>query len=226
MKAEHRHELQKNELADWLGRVIEAIKTGNRSTYVSILVGSLAIFLVLIWLYNRTPSNSPGKATVWTNLGGATGVKELEQVAEQNHGTMPARTAWYEVARILYSEGVRDLVAADTRAEAITKLEKVREIYQKLVTESAKEPLLNQEALLWNALAEESLIGATKQGDSSQPLGSVDRAIELYEKLVKEYPGSPAADAAAKRLKDLRDNRKNIESFYTAMNEEAKKISK
>jgi hypothetical protein len=226
MKAEQRHELQKNELANWIGRVVIAIKTGPRSTYVGILVGCVAIFLFLIWWWNSNSTPAAGKATVWTSLSGTSGVKELEQLAEQHPKTMAARTAWYEVARAQYAEGVRDLMAADTRADAIAKLQKVREIYQKLVSESAKDPILNQEALLWSALAEESLIGASTADKPSESIGSVDRAIELYDQLVKNHPGTPSAETATKRLKDLKDNRKNVESFYAKLNEEAKKSSK
>ena len=74
--------------------------------------------------------------------------------------------------------------------------------------------ILQQEALLGMAKAEESLIGVD---------GSIDQAIGYYQELAAKYSESFQGQAAKERAEALTQNKKQIESFYVKLNQQASK---
>jgi hypothetical protein len=217
MKAEHRKELQTNELADWLGRTYQSVKSGNRNYWIGgvIVVAVAAVIGYFVYQYNTAPSAS---IAALMKLQTANTVQDLEKIAQENTGTVPARTARFEVARILYQEGVRDLPSAG-RSEAIGKLTKARGLYQQLADECRDSPVLAQEAVMWQARIEESLSGASDPEKPNTRAGSIDEAIQLYQKLALMQPESFETKAAAERAKFLQDNKSKIEAFYATLNQ-------
>src|SRR5262249_21837755 len=175
MKAEHRKELQTNELADWLGRTLQNIKSGNPT---HLMWGAVAVVLVGLlgwWIYNYAIRPSSKLEVLLKIQAAGADLKELEKIAkDKNSGTLPARTADFDLARILYQEGIRDLPAVELRTSAIAKLEQARDLYAQLETECRNEPVLAQEALMWKARAEEALIGAVNPDKPKEgPVGNI-----------------------------------------------------
>jgi len=233
MKAEHRKELQTNELADWLGRTVQNIKSGNRTHLMWGLLAVAIIGLAGYWIWEMS-SRPSSKLDVLLKIQGAgADVKELERIAkDKTSGALPARTAKFELARILYQEGIRDLPSVDLRASAIAKLEQARTQYEELENECGNEPVLAQEALMWKARSEEALIGAVNPDKPKDgPVGNIDRAIEYYQKLAamaaeKKTPETFETKAAAERAKLLQDKKSQIQDFYTKLNEQPSKLKK
>lgn len=225
MKAEHRKELQTNELADWLGRTYQSVKTGNRSYLVGGIIAVVCAGLLGYYFYHLNTGSSSSMAALM-KLQTANTVQDLEKIAQENPGSVPARTARFEVARILYQEGVRDLPSADGRAAALGKLVKARELYRQLADECRDSPVLAQEAVMWTARIEEALTGASDPEKPGAPLGSIDEAIKQYQKLAGMQPESFETKAAAERAKMLQENKSKIEAFYATLNQPAPKLKK
>lgn len=221
MKAEHRKELQTNELADWMGRNLDNLKTNKRSwttgAAIVLLVGG-AIAASVYFL--RGPS---GSAALWGKLNIATDTKELEKLAQEHPNTRVGRAALFEVARIQYQEGIRDLASPDLRPGALTKLQKARELYEQLAAECKDAPQLAQEALMWIAKIEEALINASLPEKPGEKLGDIDRALQAYQQLAQQTPETFQTKAAAERAKLLQDKRADFEAFYSKLNETASK---
>ncbi len=130
----------------------------------------------------------------------------LERLAEQKKGSMQARLARFQIARVYLAQGLRDFASkqpisfamGETKTfhdMAVEKLTKAVNLYQELVKESSDVPLLAQEALL-------------NSGKAYEALGDYAQAKDKYNALIKAYPKSPFAkeDAAAglKRVEDLK----------------------
>jgi len=221
MKAEHRKELQTNELADWMGRGLDSIKSDKRSWTTGVLIVLLvggAIGAAVYFL-----KGTGGSGDLWSKLNVATDTKELEKLAQDHPKTRVARAAHFEVARIQYQEGLHDLASPDLRASALTKLQKARELYEQLAGESKDSPQLSQEALMWIAKIDEALINATMPDKPGEKLSDVDRAIQSYQKLGQVTPETFQTKSAAERAKLLQDQRAEFEAFYTKLNEAASK---
>src|SRR5262245_50644340 len=122
MKAEHRKELQTNELADWLGRTAENVKSANR---MHMLLGLLAVVLACLigwWAWQVFSRDTVSGQLMMKVQAAGDNTKELEKIIDENRGTMAARTARFDLARIYYQEGIRDFTSPDLRVSAITKL--------------------------------------------------------------------------------------------------------
>jgi hypothetical protein len=310
MKAQKRHELHTNFLADRLGRILQSMKGGNRST-ASVLGWTfliLALATYALWQYSEWASQGR-RSEQWMVLSGAVhdfreGNEKLSKLAVSQRGTIPGRTARFEVARLDLQQGEEELRLS--RSEGIKNLVEARKLYKELSGECVDCPILAQEALMGIAKAEESLIGISypidqkefltnlpqarleslskiyrnrpigkaaasalneirnakdaskKSGESKETdpslkgfvddaidsannpvgmaassllddifdenfhnksLGSLDRALEYYGRLVRDFPQSPLGEAAAKRVDEITSNRKNIEDFYAELNQ-------
>jgi hypothetical protein len=228
MKAEHRKELQTNVLADHLGRMMTSLKSGSRSTALIFWISAavlIALVVVIVVMKNRSERS---RSALWTQLDVATStgnLSDLEQVAEKNPGTVQARTAQFQRARLLLEQGLNLLGSEQRREEAIKNIDEARSLYASLVDQCRDAPLLQQEALMGQAKAEESLIGIPGE-DSSPSGGTVERALELYQQLARDYPGSFQGKAAARRAEELSKNGEAIRRFYTELNQRYVKAKK
>lgn len=186
MKAAHRKELQTNALADRMGRLIETLKSGPKSTSV---VAWLFVFVALVavvgWRY-LGGSNPETESSRWLSLGTATHLpdpssasKGLDEIQAEERGSMQARAARVQLARLSLREGQENLAHADSekRKEALGKLRKARDLYEQLTRETADIPLLQQEALMGTAKAEEALAGVAGAD------GDFGRAVSYYQRL-------------------------------------------
>jgi len=185
MKAEHRKELEKNALADTLSKALEGLKRGpSRGTVIffSVILVLVLGFLGIRYFWNWSAQSNSSR---WLQLEEQPGVKELEQFAKDNSGTMPARIAQLQRARILLQESLPRLCAdfPEKRQEEQKKIAEAAEIFEKLADQSKDVPLLAQEALLSAAKAYESL-------------GQLDKAEKAYKTLESRYGQSGIAREA------------------------------
>lgn len=234
MKAEHRKELHTNVLADRLGRLIQTVRGGPKSTPVIIWVFlGLAVLAVGFWYYFAS-SGKAERSAQWAKLDQATStamaagdrqefLKELSQIAKDGKGTMPGRAARFQEARFLLQQGLQyqfaEFKTEEARQNALESLEEARRLYRQLATESQDVPLLAQEALMGAATAEEALIGVPQEKNAEESRGNLDQAIADYEKLASSYPDSSQGKAARKRADDLREHRQQWQDFYAQINQ-------
>jgi hypothetical protein len=229
MKAEHRRELHTNLLADRMGRLVQGMRGTNRSTsvYVWVFLG-VAVVTYAVWQYAMVAGSS-GRSAEWTSLdaamqGGEDG-SQLGKLANENAGTIPGRTARFVLARLKFKDG-QDKLSSIDRTRAIESLVEARKEYEKLAGESADAPLLEQEALLAVAKAEEMLASSPDPDNPGKMLGSLDRALEFYRRLATRFPGSPAGKDAAERAELLSTKQAEVARFYQELEELAGPKSK
>src|SRR5438876_4770709 len=144
MKAKHRHELHTNLLADRLGRLLQSMRGGTRSS-ASLLTWAfvvLAVATYALWQYSATAGQSE-RSGQWITLADAVrdpaqGEAALIGMAGSATGTIPGRSARFEVARLKQQIGNESLCARgdpDKKKNAIIQLVEARDLYQQLSKE-------------------------------------------------------------------------------------------
>jgi hypothetical protein len=238
MKAQHRHELKTNALADRMGGLLQSMKSAPKTTSVLVWVFIiLALGTYAVWQYQASAAQSQ-RSELWTQVDQGThepegGTRSLEELGKNHSGSIAGRAANFTLARLNFQEGQEGLDSF-RRTEAVQKLVQAREMYQKLSKQCADAPALAQEALMGLAKAEESLVGiAVPKSDEDKTeeptyYGSLDKALEYYRQLADKYPDSPLGKAAAKRVEDLEkpETREQIEKVYTEINRLAPPVRK
>lgn len=199
MKAEHRKELQTNVLADRVGKLVESVKAGPKPS--SLIVAGLAVLALLLYVVWRSVSASSltSRSALWVKVGAASDVDALAALAQDHRGTMPARVARFQEARLLFQQGIASLCASPTTAKE--KLQKAGELYAQLAEECRDDALLAQEALFGAAKADEAR-------------GELDHALELFQKLARAYPDTLHGKTAADQAQRLQDKRSEVKAFY------------
>jgi tetratricopeptide (TPR) repeat protein len=190
MKAERRHELKHNELADWLGERLEMLKPHA----TGILLGA-AVLLVLIlggiWYFG---GESQASARAWSEYFGALNDREpqkvLKNLATEKSGS---KAAWWALAALgdmNLGEGAAMLHS--DRSEAQKRLEAAEQAYKQV--EVSDDPMLKARARLGLAKVYES---------QCRP----EKAREYYEMVANSQPDSAIGKAAAEDAKRMKDSR-------------------
>jgi len=201
MKAQHRHELHKNELAEWLEAAIEKAKPYSRA-----IVGAILALAIVIGVYAYV--NALGRRTVAAASDQyinalqslqAEGPLELQRIAEDYRGTEPAVLAQLVLAEQQLNEGTNKLYSYKSAAE--TDLSHAVGSFTQ-VSQTTKDPMLRAWALYGLGRAHES------QGQS----GQLAQARSDYQKLITEYPDSSLVGSARAHLAQL--NETSVKEFY------------
>jgi hypothetical protein len=217
MKADHRKELERNALVENLAKSAEALKSHGKLLR---LVGGIAAAVlgvgILSWYFLGGVSTA--QSHLWERLSAANDIGAFEKLAQENRGTIQARTARFESARILFQEGFTDFGTSDRHGDAVAKIDKARSLYEGLIAESGSFPLLLQEALMGVARAEETLCATPKTESPGQMYGSLDKAAEYYKKVAEGSGDSFQSKKAAERLKTIQEKRNDLQTFYADLN--------
>jgi hypothetical protein len=217
MKAEHRKELQTNFLADRMGRLMQGMKAGPQSSgsVVIWVLTALTIGTIVAWYAASANSN---RSPLWVRFEEDSAQHDLEglrSLANANPGTLPARAARMQRARISLQEGLASLYSSQ-RESAVSQVKQAKQLYADLAQECTDDPILAPQALMGAAKAEEALAGIP-MSDDSESLGSVDKALEYYHRLTKNYPNSFLVKAAQERIDNLEKSRDDADKFYQEM---------
>jgi tetratricopeptide (TPR) repeat protein len=190
MKAERRHELKHNELADWLGERMEAVQPHA----TAIALGAVLLFAAVIGGIRYFGAEDTVAAKGWSKYFSAINDREptkiLEGVASQHAGTHAALWAHQALGDMQLGQGAA-LLHSD-RIEAQKLLKKAESEYKQI--ENTADPLLKARARLGLAKVYESLC---------QP----EEARKYYELAAQASDSAAikkAAAADAERLKDPR----------------------
>jgi hypothetical protein len=192
MKAEKRHELEKNELADWLGEQIQIAKPYAPTIGIAVL-GGVCVILLAIYVMG---SGGAASARAWSMYFTAVNEREPELPLEAFAKDMPDSPAslWaiQTVGDINLSQGSQ-LLFSDR--EAATKALGKAEQSLKRVEAEATDPVLKARARL-------------SLGKLYESLCKPDEAKKYYEQVVateKDSAIGKLAERAVKRLSDPRD---------------------
>ena len=186
MKTERRHDLQTNELADWLGTKIQSVQPYSKIAMGAVIGGVALIFAVMFLSGQR----SRQQASSWQVLYAATlqrDATKLEEVAKSNQGTMAGTWALQSAGDVLRAEGV-SLLHID-RAQASRQLGRARTNYQQAIKQSDNDNMLKPRALIGLAQCYEAL-------------GNAKEARQQYDRVIQDWPGS-AMEKVARARRDF-----------------------
>ena len=191
MKAEKRHELQKNELAGWLGEQIE-IARPYAGTIAFVAVGVAAIVGLVIYLNN---AGNPAAAGAWSQWSSAFNDREpavaLNQLAQERADSPVALWALQSVGDINLSQGSMQLFS--DREEAKQSLEKAEKAYLE-VEKKATDRMLKSRARLGLAKVYEA---------TNKPA----EAKKFYELVAQDQKDSAIGKLAAEGVERMSDPR-------------------
>ena len=186
MRSERRHELQQNELADWLSDGIETVKP-----YTNVTLGLTILILIVVvggtWWIRQSAAES---AEAWDSYYIALvsgNPAAFTTVAEDYPDSKAAR--WAEVvAADLYLGTGCDLLFSN-RADANIELDKAAEFYAQVLKKSRESVLLDRATF---GLAQ-----------TREAMCELDKAKALYKKVAQSWPDGPFAKISARCLKKL-----------------------
>jgi hypothetical protein len=225
MKAQERHELQTNALADLIGRQVKGFaESGGPSSAWGWTVFVLVVVTVGIWMMARNAAVARAGAQ-WREFENEVHNPDgLRILAERTPGSVPGRAARFQRARLLVPDGLRTLCGPD-RDGGVKRLVQGRNLYVELTRQSTDVPLLQQEALYWSAVAEEALVGVPNPDDAGKMLGSLDRALTRYKQLAADFPSSFLGQKARRRAEELEKDGPAIAKFYEHLSEYAVELA-
>lgn len=214
MKAQHRHELRTNALADGMGRLIQGIRERPKSSAAALwIIAGLALATALVWYFAGAGSSS----AEWIQLDGVSDIAQLDRIARESPGSAAARAARFQKARLELEQGLRGLYTPE-RGRAILALNDARRLFLELAPESVDQPLMVQEAVAGAARAEEALIGVPLPDKPGETVGTLDQAIKLYQKVAELDANSYLGKRSAEHAADLDKSRADVEKFYADLN--------
>ncbi len=226
MKAEERKVLKSNALLTALKGFWSGLWEGTRST--SVYVGALVVALVVgvavaWWVYSSV--NADNRSKLWLKVDDLASLKDMpaedkadpqkqvkfvkdnmEKLARENPGTMQARVARLEEARLLLLNGMERIALADP--DAAENVRQAGKLYADLAKESADFPAAQQEALL----------GAAK---ANEGVGDLEAARKFYQQLADAKPESKVTELAKAGLKNLDDP--EVQKFYGLLKQQLDK---
>lgn len=198
MKSERRHELQHNELADWLANTVAAVKPYQNLLLSGVLIVVLAFLGYTVW--SRMAASESAKA--WDEVNAALdagNIPRLAEVIESCPGTSAAHMAAVVLADNYLGEGCNRLFT--NKALGVDDLNKAIQLYD-VVRQECPRSTLYERATFGLARAKES------KGDAE----SIKQAERLYEEVATKTPTGTFTVAAAERLADLK--RPSTMEFY------------
>jgi predicted negative regulator of RcsB-dependent stress response len=192
MKAERRHELQHNELADWLAATLERLRP-----YWRAILGVTIAALVLLAAYYMFSSRAQKKQSVaWDRylraISAATpdaATTDLEETVERYSKTPAAVWAEATLADVELADGISLLFVDKNQAEK--KIKSAIGHYE-AVRGKADEPLLKARILFGLARAQESL------GDLKEAAKTYEALVDLkgsYQHLAEERVAALSRDS-------------------------------
>lgn len=191
MKSDRRHELQKNELADWLGERVEMLKPHA----TAIILGLLLLIVVIVGGLSYFTGEDSTAARSWSTYFGAFNqrepVKVLEQLVKENKGSKPALWAEQAVADMDLTRGANMLFS--DRSEAKKMLERA-EVAFKSVEAKANDPMLKARAQLGLGKVYESFC-------------KPEQAYEFYAKVAAAHKDTAIGKVAANDAQRMKDQR-------------------
>ncbi len=188
MKSEHRHELQKNVLADRLADCVDWSRR-NAQLLTGVVVGAVVVLGLFFYLRGRWQESSIAGWNEFFSAAGRQDTMQLETLATREAGTPPGQLAALMLADVALNAGV-DLMNSD-RTLAEERLNSAKNNYI-LVRDSSRDPLLKERATLGLARYYESV-------------GLLEEAIKEYETLIGEQADGPYADTARRKIAFLKE---------------------
>jgi tetratricopeptide (TPR) repeat protein len=196
MKSKRRHELQQNQLADWMARRVDQVRpySGAMAAAMVLLAGGVFLF----WLIGGWSQRQATAA--WDNYFGAlrkaSALEDLQSIAETYDGSNAAMFSRLRLATYHQGQGLeqRFIDPDQSRQHLRTAAEQFTQVLS-----GVEAPTIRQFAMYQLARCYESL-------------GQLDQARQQYGQLVEAYPESAFGDRAKTWMPNL--NTQATVGFY------------
>jgi tetratricopeptide (TPR) repeat protein len=195
MKAQHRHELQTNQLALWIENAIEQMKPYARAI-IGVLVALAIVLGVYAYLGMVERRTEAAASEQLINAIDSPSPIELQNTMDSYRGTQPAVIAQLILAERMLDDGSNALFL--NKQSGRESLFKAAEAFA-TVEKETRDSILRSWALYGLARSHESM-------------GDLDRARGDYERLIKEYPEGSLTDAAKTHLNRI--DQPTTKQFY------------
>lgn len=198
MKTERRHELARNELADWIGDKIEALKPYSTALTATALAVVVAVCAFMLWSRKSESRRAEGWQKYFTaNDPSQQSDEELLKVIDDYPRTSAALWARVSIADRQLAKGIDQLF--NDRALARQSLDEAVEGFRTALDEASDDPFL----------AERATFGLAEAYEAKNDLA---QARERYRAVIDRWPGGAFAGMANDRLGDL--ERRGTKDFY------------
>ena len=223
MRGEERHQLETDALILRVERAVDWAQS-NRRNLVTIVAAAIGIaFLVGALLVNRANRKEAARTrlgTLTTEIQQVTGgqeaqqgaceasLSELERLAESEGNSLEGRTARYYAGvcqRALgeYEDAAASFEQARGRSDLLAELATLSLAGVQRSSGQGEEAALTYRSLLGDAGALPLDPVLFELGVLEEEQGRPEAAIELYDRIVEEYPGSAFRDLAEARRERL-----------------------
>lgn len=209
-----RKEKVDNALAQQLGRAYEGLKQGPSRGLIITFAVILAVALIVALFYWFWQSSTATDSRRWLELDEVLFPDQLDKVVNNPElkDTPQQRLARFKEARLKLSEGIKNFASEirEYRDAARKNVEQGTELYETLIKDSSRVPLLQQEAMWGAAKGYETLGG----GDN------LDKARKLYKELSENYRTSALGKDARRQLErlDSPTNQKDLTELSRLLN--------
>ncbi len=182
MKTERRHELQTNELADWLGKQIAGIRPYSK-TILGVVVLIVAAIVALMLSLTQRSRNVAGGWQAYYDATVARNAEKLSEIAKDYEGTTAGLWATQSAGDAYLMQGT-SLLHID-RDDAADRLNKARAAYQQVIDQTYDD-LLKPRALIGLAQCYEAR-------------NEVEEAEKQYNRVIEGWPETSLAKLAKER---------------------------
>lgn len=196
MKTQRRHELQTNELADYLGRHIQQIRPHAKALSIG-AVALVAMILGYLYFASQHASQSGSGWSDYFTAFGDRSADRLEEAATRHAGTTAGLWARQAAGDIKLASGA-GLLYTD-RKEADKNLKQAEQHFKAVEKEAGGATMLVERARFGLAQVYESLC-------------DVKKAREYYQKVANANPNSALGKAAQRRFDHLGED--SVKRWY------------
>jgi hypothetical protein len=189
MKTERRHELQTNELADWIGHQFEHVKPHGKTILAASILGTAVVCVAFVLFKDRESA----RESAWIEFNVAYSARDsaaLAEVANRHPGTQVALLARQAQADLDLGRGISSLYT--NRDDALFALSDARRAYTEVIAGSLSYPDIQRHALFGLAQAHEAS-------------SNLDEAKDYYQQVASRYSDSAMGREAEARLDALKN---------------------
>lgn len=204
MKSEHRHELQRNDLGQIALQAKPWLEQHGMTLLASVVVALVAIVGWLVW-----STQPPADAEAWNKLNTAQTVDDFGAIADKSPDTLAGAWARLRMAELNLEEGM--MKAFTDRELALKDLKRAHEEFDQVLSGKVSLP---------EGARQRALLGLARCMEATSD-GATEPAIEVYQKLITDFPKSIYRKAAEERIRDLKTG--GAKEFYAWFHMQAPK---
>ncbi len=202
MKSERRHDLQHNELLDWLNKTFAFVGPHANTILIGLIVILGVVAGMKIWSYRSGQTSEKAWNSLYAAMG-SEGLAGLDKVSDDYSNNEVGDWARLISADLRFAAGCEQLFT--NKIEAGQELQKAMENYV-TVLEMSNQSAVKERATFGLARTYEAMAG------TRQSQGELAKAGEKYQEVVDKWPEGVYAKSAQRRLKDL--SRESTKKFY------------